>query len=72
MKKKSRYEVQTWTFCDGWVNCWHEGDELWTFKTRAAAKAELKRFLADVKESVRVGDMAEEYDPNEFRIVKVK
>lgn len=73
MKRKPRYEVQTWTLIDGWVNCWHdEDDKPWTFKTRAAAKAELRLFLDDVVDAVRRGDMTDEYDPSEYRVRKVK
>jgi len=67
--KKIRWEVQMWTLCDGWVNTWHEDDTSWTFPSRQAAAAELKTFLADIKEAVKCGDMDSGYDRDEFRIV---
>lgn len=40
-----RYEVHTWTLCDGWVNCWTNcevGDERpITYATVEAAQSEL-------------------------------
>ena len=70
---KTRYEVQTKTVCDGWVNCWtDENEKPWTFSSRKEAQEELDEFLADVKEAVAAGDMQEEYDPNDYRIVPVK
>jgi hypothetical protein len=65
------YEVQT-NFLGDWENCW-TGDDggSRTFPSRAAAQKELDEFLADVKEAVKRGDMEEEYDPNDYRIVPV-
>lgn len=71
------FEVQTWTLCEGWVNTWTtwDGDNVHdemptTFFTQEAAQEALDEYLADIKQAVADGDMAEEYNPEDFRIVK--
>jgi|CXWL01.1.fsa_nt_gi hypothetical protein len=79
---KTRYEVQTFTLCDGWINTWsvseQAGDDTFTeipetFPTCAEAQAALDEFLAEIQEEIASGQRApdEGYDPEEFRIVPV-
>lgn len=68
----ARYEVQTHTMCDGWINCWTETDEddvetLQTFETYEEAEATIYEFFADL---ARAG-MASMYDLGDYRIVEV-
>jgi hypothetical protein len=66
-----RYEVQTYTLCDGWVNTWTVDDEPMTFDTPEAAEAEIDDFLADVTEAVEDGYMADGHDRADYRIVPI-
>ena len=43
-----RYEVRTYTICDGWVNCWLLNDKPQTFESEAAAWAEIDDHIADL------------------------
>lgn len=43
-----RYEVRTYTICDGWVNCWLLDDKPQTFESEAAAWAEIDDHIADL------------------------
>ncbi|GJL80239.1 MAG: hypothetical protein NPINA01_32280 [Nitrospinaceae bacterium] len=70
---KHRYEVHTWTLCQGWVNCWTVTaleETPHTFKTIEAAQAEIDEFFADIEDQINSGERASEegYDPEEFRI----
>lgn len=70
---KYRYEVHTWTLCQGWINCWSVcalDETPHTFKTIEAAQAELNEFLADIEAEINSGEREPEegYDPEEFRI----
>ena len=69
-----KYEVQTYTVCDGWVNCWttiHENDNETPaiYATREEAEAAITDHLADVAYAVKAGEMAEEYHRDDYRIV---
>ena len=72
-----RYEVQTWTLCDGWVNTWtvldERGSEPETISTRKEAQAALDEFLLDIQSEIDAGQRDPEhgYDASEFRIVPV-
>lgn len=66
------YEIQTYTFCDGWVNCWTDDDENpITYSSHEEAQRELEDFLRDQRESFLCGDMAEQYSREDYRIRKV-
>jgi hypothetical protein len=79
--KRTRWEVQHYTVCDGWINTWticptiasggHAKETPITFSTYKKANEELEQFLADVVQAVKDGDMISTYDREEFRIVKV-
>ena len=67
-----RYEVQTFTLCDGWVNCWTIDDEPMTFKTISAAELELKIHLDDIREAYEAGNIEDLPDPDDYQIVEVE
>lgn len=60
------YEVQTYTLCDGWINCWttYEADGH-SYPTYYDTYAEAEADLNDVL------DEWPEYMRDEFRIVEV-
>lgn len=79
---KTRYEVQTFTLCDGWINTWsvseQAGDDTFTeipetFATHAKAQAALDEFLAEIQEEIASGQRTpdEGYEPEEFRVAPV-
>lgn len=70
------FEVQTLMGND-WENCWstHHKDGSTTpstYATREEAQAAIDEHLQDVREAVAEGDMAEEYDPEDYRIEELK
>jgi hypothetical protein len=59
-------------FSYGWDDAgWISEDEPWLFDTREAAQAEIDDLIESVAEAVAVGDMSDEYDPDDYRIVEV-
>jgi len=68
------YEVQHWTLCDGWINCWSVDERPQLFATWGQAQAELDEFFADIAAEIKAGTRApdEGYDRSEFRIVPVR
>lgn len=75
---KTRYEIQTLTLCDGWINTWFiiEDDNTETpetFATEAEARQALDEFLREIQQEIDAGHRApdEGYDPDSFRIVPV-
>ena len=54
------YEIQTWTYCDGWSNNSHENEQPLQFKTLRAAKEEVKDMLGYL-----------DIQANEIKIVKL-
>jgi hypothetical protein len=72
-----RYEVQTYTLCDGWINCWttSKGDEEpvpETFATREDAEDALDQYLIECAEAFECGDAEDVPDIEDFRIEPVK
>ena len=67
----SKFEVQEYTLCDGWVNTWSDDEGATTFNSEAEAQAELDWFLHDILQEVEAGNMADVPDKNTFRIVEV-
>ena len=45
-----RYEVQTFTMIDGWVNCWTEDEQPLTFATEQEAQQAIEDHIADCEE----------------------
>ena len=67
-----RYQVEHYTFCDGWVNCWSRDDQPSTFPTLQEARNELAQYYKDIREAIRDGDMEMGPDSAEYRIQEVQ
>lgn len=74
-----RYEVQTRTFFDGWVNCWLTTDEAGKevpiiYATEAEAQAGIKEFLDDIAAEIASGERGPDdgYSEDEFQVVAVE
>ena len=72
---KKRWELQNWTFADGWINTSTEenekGEEVpLVFNTRAEAQAELDEFMGEITDQISSGEREAEhgYDWDDFRI----
>ena len=67
------FEVQTYTLCQGWINCWMVDDEKQIFETYEAAQDELDEFMADIQHQIDTGERApdEGYDLEDYRIVEI-
>jgi hypothetical protein len=65
-----KYEVQTHTWCDGWINTWTDDDTPVIFDTHAAALDELTDFLRELAYAVKAGHL-DDYNPDDYRIVEV-
>jgi hypothetical protein len=64
----TRFEVQTYTLCDGWVNCWtDESEEPLTFATEGEAYLEIAEIVNDEDS----GDH-EAYTFDDFRVHEVR
>ena len=68
-----RYQVEHFTICDGWINCWADGNgEPITYGTLEEAQRELEDYLEETREAALAGDLAEPYFNNDFRIVAIQ
>jgi hypothetical protein len=64
-----RFQVETYSL-GGWANCWtDENGNPITYASQAEAINALNAYLEDVKEAVRCGDLAEEYNRHDYRII---
>jgi len=68
----TKYEVQEWCLCGGWINHWAIDDNPHYFNTEAEAQAELDEYLQDMQDEVEAGYMQDAPDASEFRIVEVQ
>lgn len=71
---EEQFEVLTYTFCDGWVNCWttfdNADEETPTFfASPEEALIAIQDYLNDCKIAVKRKDMVECPDTDELRIV---
>tara|TARA_R110000822_G_scaffold154041_1_gene293500 strand:- start:707 stop:1123 length:417 start_codon:yes stop_codon:yes gene_type:complete len=67
-----RYEVQTFTLCDGFVNTWSDDDETpVTFDTEVEAQAELAEHLEDLEDAFKRGDLSDTPDPDDYQVMEV-
>lgn len=68
-----RWEVQTYTLCQGWTNTWLIDDQPEIFNSREDAEDALAEFLADIEEETACHwrEPDEGYDPEDFRIAPV-
>jgi len=65
------YEVQTYTFCDGYVNTWLNADDTpRQYATRKQAKADLRDYFADCQGAVDDGEILD--FENDLIIVRVE
>jgi len=75
--KNTKYEVQHYTLCGGWMNSWtiyKDGKDIpQIFDTEAEAQAELYEFFVDIANEIIRGERKpdEGYDQEEFRIVSL-
>lgn len=68
-----KYEIQTRTFADGWVNCWSYDDgEPITFNDKLEAEAYLVGYGVDINEAYRFGDLSDPFNEDDYRIVESK
>jgi len=68
----TKFEVQEFTLCDGWINTWSDDDGASMFESKKQAEAELDWFLQEMLEAVEEGNMEDVPDREDFRIVEVK
>lgn len=65
------YEIQT-QFIYGWENCWECDGKLEYFSTLEDAKAALDDFFDEMDQSYFNGEIEDQYDRNDYRIVKLE
>jgi len=63
-----KYEVQTLTWADGWVNTWSINGDPEYFDTYEDAEFALHELLSDINEAYEEGFMSDNYDPSDYRI----
>ena len=67
-----RYEIQTYTICDGWVNTWMENDTIpVVFDSLQDAENELSLYLIELGINADIGNITD-YDPEDFRITEIE
>jgi hypothetical protein len=69
------FEVQHYTLCDGWINCWsrvEDGKEMPSiYNTYMDALNALSDFISQEHEAYREGAIDSMYDASEFRIMEI-
>jgi len=71
------FEIQHFTLCDDWVNCWstYDDDENEipiTFDTHEEAQQALAEFLAESEYEYVIDNLDTRYHASEYRIVQVQ
>jgi len=69
-----KYQVEHYTWCDGWVNCESDGDgNKIYYETADEAQASINDFVEEWNEEVDNGtnELGDHYDVDEYRVVKV-
>ena len=67
-----KYEIKTFTLCDGWINTWmYDDTEPVQFDTYSEAEFELKLHLQELREAWEDGNMEDEPNPEDFMIDQV-
>ena len=69
-KRTTKFEIQTYTLCAGWINIWADDGEPVLFDTREAAQAELADFLAEQAHAVQLGYL-EDFSAEDYKIEEV-
>jgi len=65
-----KYEIQT-QFIYGWENCWECDGKTEYFDTYENAKLALNDFLDEMAQAHFNGEIEDQYDPSDYRIVEV-
>jgi hypothetical protein len=73
-----KYELQNWTFVDGWINTSTEENEKGeivplVFNTRAEAQADLDEFMGEIADQIASGEREADhgYSWDDWRIREV-
>ena len=66
------FEVQHYTLCDGWLNCWLVDDKPETFATEEEAQTAIDDHVIDYINAVQGGDIAEEDEENIREHLRIK
>ena len=67
-----QYEIQEWTMMQGWTNCWtDENQKPVMFSTISQAEQELALHISDLKLAWECGEIEDEPDRADYRIVEV-
>jgi len=67
-----RYQIETFTICDGWVNTWRDDSATpVTFASYDQALKELNEYFNELRESAESG-FIEDYNMSDFRIAEAK
>lgn len=67
-----QYEIQEWTMMQGWTNCLSNDDELpLLFRTRSMAEDELEWHIRELQTAWECGEIENEPDRADYRIVEV-
>jgi len=71
----NKYEVHTWTLCEGWVNCLIITDETGneqpaSYPTIEAAQAEVDEIFEEIENEIKFGERSsdEGFDRDDYRI----
>jgi hypothetical protein len=69
----SKYEIQHFTLCDGWINTWSDGEtgEPTLYDSHDQAADDLADFLDQEAEAYFNGWIESRYQADEFRIMEI-
>jgi hypothetical protein len=67
----AKFEIQT-QFIYGWENVWEYDGELEYFDTYQRARESLDEFLSEMDQAYFNGDIEDQYDGDDYRIMEVK
>ena len=68
-----KFEVQTYAVCDGWVNCWTDGEGVrQTYATKEEAENEIDEFIVDQNIAVFNGHITDAASSDEYRVREVE
>ncbi len=73
---KGNWEVQEYCLCGGWTNTWAYEEDGKRYPTRFASVEEaekgLEEYIQDIKEEYEAGNLYDELEIDNFRIVEVE
>jgi hypothetical protein len=65
-----RYQIETFTLCDGWCNTWRDDSTTpVTFASYDEALKELNEYFSELSEEVQKGQL-DDYSMGDFRIAE--